>query len=110
MDATYSVPVSLSTISGGKLEGEFQKALAKMAELKKGEKMTISATITVQRLEDSDMFAEISYALSQKMPAPSKKKSLVLYNADFAMFTEEPPKPATVTQLSAFSAKRGGKE
>jgi hypothetical protein len=103
------VDVTLSTICGGQLEGQFQELVPKIiANLKEGQKGTISISIDIKREPDTQTMVTTSYKLSHKMPS-IKKTSFCQITGDGHLKTEPPKeKPKLVDMFAATGTENKG--
>ncbi|MEN6567158.1 MAG: hypothetical protein ABFC57_12760 [Veillonellales bacterium] len=84
------IPVSLSTICGGALEEQFQQVYpAVIAQLRTGNKGSVSITIDFKKVPDTTTMVSTSYKLTPKFPA-SGKASICQLTDKFGLKTEPP--------------------
>lgn len=96
MYGAFSVPVSLATICGGQLEEDFQALYpAMLAQLKHGDKASITITITLERVKNTDTMINASVKVAPKWPAKARA-SICQLTGDGRLKTEEPPRPKTI--------------
>lgn len=98
-------PVSLSTICGGGMEEQFQRLYpALVAQLKDGNKASISITIDFKKVAETATMINTSYKMTPKFPA-SGKASLCQITGDYKLKTESPAEKPKVVGL--FKAEGG---
>lgn len=104
--ADPTVPLSLATICGGQLEEEFQRLyLSLLASLGDKEKGTITATIEIKRIPETQTMVNVAYKLASKFPNRAKA-SICQVDAEGLLKTAEAQKPKVV-QLTL---NAGGKD
>lgn len=99
------IPVSLSTICGGAMEEQFQSVYpALIAQLKEGNKASVSITIDFKKVPDTTTMVATSYKITPKFPA-SGKASICQITGDCKLKTEPPVERPKVVGL--FKAEGG---
>lgn len=95
------VPLSLSTVCGGKLEEQFQELYpAMLATLKEGSKASIAITIEFQRVKDTTTMVNVGYKLTPRWPARSKASVCQITGDGKKIMTEKPvEKPKVVSMF-----------
>jgi hypothetical protein len=84
------LPVSLSTICGGALEEQFQKLYpGLLAQLREGNKASVSIQIDFKKVPDTATMINTSYKVTPKFPA-SGKASICQITDDYKLKTEPP--------------------
>jgi hypothetical protein len=95
----FKVPLTLSTVCGGKLEEEFQHLYpALLSQLKHGDKATINITLEMKRVQDTATMLNLSYKITPRFPAKSKS-SVCQITGDNKLRTEEPQVPVKVVNM-----------
>lgn len=95
----FKVPLTLSTACSGKLEEEFQHLYpAMLAQLKEGDKATITITLDLKRVPDTATMLNLAYKIKPTWPAKSKS-SVCQITGDNQLKTEEPPAPVKIVNM-----------
>ncbi|MDD4601486.1 hypothetical protein SDC9_04170 [bioreactor metagenome] len=103
---SMEISVSLSTICGGAMEEQFQQLYpALLAQLREGNKASLSINISFKKVQDTSTMINTSYKITPKFPA-SGKASICQITGDYKLKTEAPvEKPQVIT---LFKAVEGG--
>jgi len=92
-------PLSLSTICGGKLEEAFAELYPKVvAAMKQGDKASLSISVGIEKMKDSEIMFGLSYSIKPNFPARSKA-SLCVVNNDHKLLTDKPVQKPEVVQM-----------
>lgn len=92
-------PLSLSTVCGGKLEEAFMELYPKViAAMKQGDKASLSISIGIEKMKDSEIMFGLSYTIKPNFPARSKA-SLCVVNNDGQLLTDKPAQKPEVVKL-----------
>lgn len=103
----FKTPLTLSNMCGGKLEQEFQDLYpAMLTQLKHGDKATVTITIDMKRVPETNTMLNLSYKITPRFPAKSKS-SVCQITGDNKLKTEEPPAPVKVVNMFAEGGKQG---
>jgi len=94
-----NTPLTLSTVCGGKLEEEFQAFYpAVLAQLKEGDKATITINIELKRVPDTSSMVNLGYKITPKFPAKTKA-SICQLDDEFKLRTEPLPEPIKIVNM-----------
>lgn len=103
------LPVSLSTICGGGMEEQFQAIYpALIAQLRDGNKASLSITIDFKKVPDTTTMVTTSYKLTPKFPA-SGKASICQLTSDYKLRTDPPAEKPKVVSLFNQTAEGGNR-
>lgn len=87
----FSEDLSLANVCAGKLEADFQNLYPKLvATLKEGNKASISITLEMEKVPNTDTMVNFRYQITPKFPA-RKKESIVQLDDGFQLHTEKVP-------------------
>lgn len=98
-------PLSLSTVCGGKLEEAFMDLYPKVvAAMKQGDKASLSISIGIEKMKDSEIMFGLSYSIKPNFPARSKA-SLCVVNKDGQLLTDKPVSKPEIVPMFQREAK-----
>lgn len=104
---SLEVPVSLSTICGGAMEEQFQQLYpALLAQLREGNKASLSVNISFKKVQDTATMINTSYKMTPKFPA-SGKASICQITGDYKLKTDPPAEKPQVITLFKQTAEGG---
>lgn len=96
--------LTLSNFAKGDMEKEFQKVYREvLGDIKGKEKGTITLTITLQRIENTDMMVDTSFTIKKAVPARAKKAMAII--TDDGILTEKPKDPPVKLVTPLFGDK-----
>lgn len=101
------VAVSLSTICGGAMEEQFQQLYpALLAQLREGNKASLSINISFKKVPDTTTMINTSYKMTPKFPA-SGKAIICQVTGEYKLKTEPPAEKPQVINLFKQTAEGG---
>jgi hypothetical protein len=84
--------LNLSNFARGELEKDFQRMYREvLSQITGKEKGTITITLSLQRIENTDMMVDTSYTIKKAVPAKAKKAMAMI--TESGILTEKPKEP-----------------
>lgn len=91
--------LDLTTVCGGALNEAFTDLYLKVvAAMKQGDKASLSISVGIEKMKDSEIMFGLSYSIKPNFPARSKA-SLCVVNNDYKLLTGKPVQKPEVVQM-----------
>ena len=104
----FDTPLSLATVCEGDLEEEFQEMYPKLiAALREGDKGTITITLEIARIENTDSMLKVGYKIKPQLPSKGKASICAITKGN-KLLSEAPVQKPHIVPL--FSKSEGGLE
>lgn len=105
----YNVSLSLANLAEGRLDQEFQTLYKKtLAAIKPGEKGSVTVTVTLARVKDTETMVEVGYSIKATTPA-RKRSSMAIIKGEkdgqLSLLTNEARKRPEVANMFDAKAK-----